>query len=74
MILSRTAQEEIRELSRSGALKKDMSIVASSRHNPFFNDGVVDVDAYIEFVSAFNEFINHERKPFAPIKDKDMRL
>ncbi len=65
---------ELREVSRSEALRKDMDIVYRSRHNPFVRDGVVDTDAYVYFVSAFNEFINHEPRPFEPMKDSDMRL
>jgi hypothetical protein len=41
---------------------------------PFIKHGEVDVDAYIAFVTGFNEFINHEPKPFKPMKDKDMKL
>ncbi len=74
MKLSKTAQEEIRSLARSESLKHDLATVAASRHNPFVKDGVADADAYIAFVTAFNEFINHERKPFEPMVDKDMRL
>jgi hypothetical protein len=42
--------------------------------SPFVRNGVVDIDAYIEFVQQFNEFINHEPKPFRPMIEKDMRL
>lgn len=72
--LTKEAAEEIRALSRSEALKNDMAFVASSRHNPLISAGVVDPDAYILFVTQFNEFINHEPKPFTPMQDKDMRL
>lgn len=74
MMLSQTAQEEIRELTRSEAFRNDMAAIAGSRHNPFVREGLVEVDAYIQFVTAFNEFINHEPKPFAPMIDRDMRL
>jgi hypothetical protein len=74
MLFSKTAEKEMRELSHSSSLKKDMDAVACSRHNPFVKAGRVDVDAYIAFVADFNEFINHEPKPFMPIKDFDMRL
>jgi hypothetical protein len=74
MKLSRAAQEEIRRLANSEALKNDLAVVAATRHNPFVKDGVVDADAYIDFVTAFNEFINHEPKPFVRMIDKDMRL
>ena len=74
MTLSKAAMVELRELSRSEALRRDMDVVLRSRHNPFINAGVVDVDAYIFFVSAFNEFVNHEPKPFVPMQCSDMRL
>jgi hypothetical protein len=72
--LSQEAEKELRNLAHSTALKSDMAAVADSRHNPFVQNGLVDVDAYIAFVCAYNEFINHEPKPFRRIIDKDMRL
>lgn len=47
MTLSKKAEKELRSLARSAALKKDMATMAASRHNPFFNAGIVDADAYI---------------------------
>jgi hypothetical protein len=72
--LSREAEQELRSLAHSVTLKKDMAAITGSRHNPFITAGIVDADAYVLFVSAFNEFINHEPKPFVPMIDKDMRL
>jgi hypothetical protein len=74
MTLSREAEQELRSLAHSAALKNDMAAITVSRHNPFIKAGIVDADAYVFFVSAFNEFINHEPKPFVPMIDKDMRL
>jgi hypothetical protein len=74
MMLSKTAEEELRALSRSQTLKNDMEAVMDSRHNPFLKAGAADADTYIAFATSFNEFINHEPKPFAPIVDRDMRL
>lgn len=74
MKLSRDVEKELLELTRSEALMKDMETIAAQRHNPFIKDGIVDVDAYLEFLQEFNEFINHEPKPFQPMIDKDMRL
>lgn len=73
-IFSKAAADEIRELSRSGTLRRDMEALAGGRHNPFVKDGIVDCDAYITFVTGYNEFINHEPKRFVPMVDKDMRL
>jgi hypothetical protein len=74
MTLSKAAQEEIRALSHSEALRNDLAAVAATKHNPFIKAGIVDADAYIAFVTAFNEFINHEPKPFVPMIERDMRL
>jgi hypothetical protein len=73
-VLSKKAGEELQDKVLSRVLRADLDAVAGSRINPFIKDGRVDVDAYIAFVSEFNEFINHQPKPFEPIKDADMRL
>ena len=59
--------KEIFELSQSRALRDDLRAVRAQRHNPFMKDGRPDIDAYIEFVTQYNEFINHQPKPFKPI-------
>lgn len=74
MKISKEAEKELRDLATSESLRRDMETIARQRHNPFFKDGKVDVDAYIEFVTQFNEFINHEPKPFKPMIDKVMKL
>jgi hypothetical protein len=74
MSISDKAAKELLELSKSDSLRRDMQTVASQRHNPFLKDGKIDVDAYIEFLTGYNEFINHEPKPFRQIKDKIMKL
>ncbi len=71
---SQAAKNEIQELSRSGALRNDLEIVSRGRHNPFVKGGIVDCDAYIEFLVGYNEFINHEPKRFVPMVERDMRL
>ena len=74
MKLSQKAEKELFELARSNSFRRDMEILRSKWHSPFIKEGEVDVDAYIEFVIQFNEFINHEPKPFKAMIDKDMRL
>lgn len=74
MKISKRAEKELIELSRSDSLRKDMEAVRSNRHNPFLKDGKVNIDAYIEFVTQFNEFINHEPKPFRKMIDRVMKL
>lgn len=74
MKVSKKAKKELIEASRSASLRKDMREIASNRHNPFFKNGKVDADGYIEFVTQFNEFINHAAKPFRPMIDKICKI
>jgi hypothetical protein len=73
-MFSRAAEIELRELAQSEKLKSDMATVARTRHNHLLQNGEVNVDAYTDFVTAFNEFINHQPKPFKRIIDRNMRL
>jgi hypothetical protein len=74
MKLSERAEKELVELGKSEKLRKDMEMLRSEWQTPFIKAGEVDIDAYIEFVQQFNEFINHEPKPFKAMIDRDMRL
>ena len=74
MNVSDKSQEELLKHSQAVAFKNDMKIIAEQRHNPFIKNGNVDVDAYIEFVTQYNEFINHQPKPFRRMIDNDMKL
>jgi len=74
MSFSEQAKNELLQFSLSSAFMKDMQKVSLNTHNPFWNKGKVSADAYIEFVCQFNEFINHARKPFTRLIEKDMKL
>ena len=74
MNISDKSRQELFKLSKSDILKKDINTVNRQKHNPFLKNGRVDIDAYIEFVSLYNEFINHKPKPFVPMIDKFMKL
>lgn len=71
---SKEADKELIELALSISFKRDIEILRSRWKNPFLKNGTVDVDAYIEFVTQFNEFINHAQKPLKPLIDKAMKL
>ncbi len=70
MKLPETVREELVKYAHSESLKKDMKKVAGTRHELFIDNP----DAYIEFLCQYNEFINHELKPFLPMVEKDMKL
>lgn len=74
MKLSKKAEEELIRFAQSADFKKDMEILDKRHTSPFIKGNKVDVDSYIEFLMQFNAFINHARKQFARIIDKDMKL
>jgi len=74
MNLSDKSQEELLKQSQSVSFKNDMDTVAGRKHNPFIKNGRVDTEAYIEFVTQYNEFINHQPKPFRRMIDIEMKL
>lgn len=63
---------EFKSLSKSSAFKDDMDIVSKNRCNPFMVEGKIDLDKFLEFLTEFNYFINHARRPFNKIKDSNM--
>lgn len=74
MNLSKEAQKELLELASSPAFRKDMDQVRSFWQASLLRGGQVAVDEYLEFVTQYNEFINHQRRPFKPILERDMKL
>ena len=74
MSLSQKIKDEVAALTESAKLREDMRTAAKEKYIPLLKGGKVDVDAYIAFVTQFNEFINHQRKPFKKISEKHMIL
>ena len=73
-MLSEKEREEMLRLAASSSLRDDMAYLVSHRHNPVLVNGVVDMDRLLDFLNEFNEFINHEPKPFVPMIEKEMKL
>jgi hypothetical protein len=73
-LLSKKEKEELLRLSKSSSLRKDMKYLRDNRHNPVIVNGKVDMNRLITFLTEFNEFINHEPKPFKPMIDRVMKL
>ena len=69
-MLSEIEEPEHSAVREPGSLRDDMRRLAENRHNPFLKDGKVDIDRYVDFLNAYNEFINHMPKPFKPMKEK----
>ena len=73
-IISKQEKEEMLRLAASSSLREDMAYLSDHRHNPVIVDGKIDLDRLIEFLTQFNEFINHKPKPFKPMIDRVMKL
>jgi len=71
MRLSDAEREEFKALAASESLRADMAQVAALRHDPLVED---DAEAYIEFLTNYNEFLNHPIKPFQPFIEENMKL
>lgn len=74
MPLRDAEKEELRNTAGSESLRYDMKRLRCSRRGFFGPDGAVDADRVLDFLLAFNEFINHTPKRFRPIVDRDMKL
>jgi len=73
-VISEQERRDMLRLAESSSVRKDMEYLSEHRHNPVLVNGAFDMDRLIEFLSQFNEFINHQSKPFRPMIEKDTRL
>lgn len=73
-LLNESEKEELLNLAKSSSLKEDMRHLSENRHNPVVVNGKIDMNRLITFLTEFNEFINHEPKPFKPMIDRVMKL
>jgi hypothetical protein len=72
--VSKKEKEELKRLASSSSLREDMRRLAANRHNPLIANELVDIDRLLIFLSGYNEFINHARKPFNRMVDRLMKL
>jgi hypothetical protein len=74
VIIDKKEQKELLRLAGSSSLREDMNYLSTHRHNPLVVNGRVSMDRLLDFLTQFNEFINHTPKPLKPIIDRIMRL
>jgi hypothetical protein len=65
---------ELRAFAASESMRADSERLRATRHNPFMVDGTVDCDRVIEFLTEYNEFLNHPRKLHRKFIEKNMKL
>jgi hypothetical protein len=74
MTLTDEELTEIRALAASETMRADSDRLRETRYTPFMVNEEVDRDRVIEFLTEYNEFLNHPLKPQRPFIEKDMRL
>lgn len=63
-------KKELKETAESDMLRKDFKKMSCNRYAFFYeNNGDVNLDKYITFLTEFNYFVNHQPKPFRKIID-----
>jgi hypothetical protein len=72
--ISDEEREEMLALSLSEDMRKDLATVASNRRNTCMIDGEVSGELVTEFLTQYNEMLNHTMKPFRPFIESNMRL
>jgi hypothetical protein len=55
-------------------MRQDMMTVAAGRHNPFLVNGEICLKRVVEFLTQYNELLNHPIKPFRAPIEKNMKL
>lgn len=73
-MLNSEEKNELKKLAASAGFRKDMERIRENRYNPFVLNGIVDIDKFLIFLTEFNQFINHNPKPFEKIIGNNMRL
>jgi len=73
-MLGEKEKHELLETARSQPIRRDMRHLAANRQNPLLKNGKVDLDRFLEFLNGYNEFINHQPRPFKPMVDRVMKL
>ena len=70
--LNKKEKEELQRVAASTLLRKDRQHLSANRFNPIMDGQKIDMDRLLDFLTEYNEFINHTPKPFKPIKlDQD---
>lgn len=73
-MLSPKVREELKKAAASSSLRDDMAAVTALRQPPWLRDGVVDADRWLDYLTEYNELINHRRKTKTPFIETKMLL
>lgn len=72
--LSKNEKSELLELARSESLQADLIKLRTNRINPFVKESRIDYDKVIYFLTEFNRFTGHRRRPFKKIEGNNWKI
>lgn len=74
MRISQEDRDELLALAGSRRMREDTARVSASRLNPFLIGSEVSAELVMEFLTQYNEFLNHQVKPLRPFIERNMKL
>jgi len=74
MRISQEDRDELLALAGSRKMREETARVSASRMNPFQVGSEVSGDQVLEFLTRYNEFLNHPIKPLRPFIERTMKL
>jgi hypothetical protein len=74
MQINEQEKSELKALAESESMRANSERLRATRPNPFMVDGKVDCDKVMEFLTDYNEFLNHPMKPHRAFIEKNMKL
>jgi hypothetical protein len=73
-MLSNEEKEEFLKAAGSESLREDLRRLKKDKYSRLFINGTVDLDRLVIFLSDYNAFINHARRPLRKIESKLNKL
>lgn len=73
-MLSAEEKRELLKSAKSIKLREEFKLLSKNRINPFIENGEVNMDYLLEFLTEYNNFIGHKSRPVRKIIDRNMRL
>ena len=74
MRISEADRSELAAISRSETMRSDMAQLSLGRHNPFGEGDEISADRVVEFLTQYNELLNHPIKPLRRFEEGNMKL
>ncbi|NOZ11129.1 MAG: hypothetical protein GXP09_08845 [Gammaproteobacteria bacterium] len=65
---------DLKRAASSATLRHDTTTIATNKHRLFAQDGQVDADLYLSFLTDFSALLNHKPRSRQPFIETEMKL